>query len=429
VPTTHHRAAAANSEHWRRGCDDHAVALWRNRHFSVFWAAQTISFAGTQVSEFAIPLTAALTLGAGAAQMGVLGAAELLPPLVLGLPAGIVVDRSRRASLLVWCSAGQALLLATIPLAAGAGLLGLPQLITVAFLTAALALVYGLAATAYLPVLVDRGQLLAANSAVTLSDTVPSIVGPGVAGVLVQLLTAPIAVAADAVSFVVAAALLLGARRPDQRPQPGERAAASLRDGFAAFVARPGLWAPTAALGSHGLFYGGILALIVLYAVRDLGLTPAELGLAYAISTFGPLLAGIAAAPAVRRLGVRWTPVAATALFAANFLTPLAGGPLWLVIAMLAGRGLVGLAAVFMHIVRSTVLQQSVPAELTGRVNAVINVVEWGPVPVGSLLGGVLGQVIGLRPALFALATGGVIASLPCVVVPAIRNRFAPVER
>jgi MFS family permease len=410
-------------------CDDHTVALWRNRHFSVLWSAQTISYAGSQVSEFAIPLTAALTLGAGAAQMGVLGAAELMPPLVLGLLAGVVVDRFRRASLLVWCSAGQAVLLATIPLAAGAGLLGLPQLIAVAFLTASLALVYGLAATAYLPVLVDRDQLLAANSAVTLSDTVPSIVGPGLAGVLVQLLTAPIAVAADAVSFVVAAVLLLGARRQEPRPRTGERAAASLRDGFAAFVARPGLWAPTAALGSHGLFYGGILALIVLYAVRDLGLTPAELGLAYTIATAGPLLAGIGAAPAARRLGVRWTPVVATALFAANFLTPLAGGPRWLVIVMLAGRGLVGLAAVFMQIVRSTVLQQTVRAELTGRVNAVIMVAEWGTVPIGSLLGGVLGQALGLRPALFALAAGGVIASLPWVVVPAVRDRFVPVER
>jgi MFS family permease len=405
------------------------VALWRNRPFAVFWAAQSISHAGSQVSEFAIPLTAALTLGAGAAQMGVLGAAELLPPLILGLAAGVVVDRFRRASLLVWCSAGQALLLATIPLAAGAGLLGLPQLIAVAFLTAALALVYGLAATAYLPVLVDRDQLLTANSAVTLSDTVPSIVGPGLAGVLVQLLTAPVAVAADAVSFVVAAALLLGARRPEPRPRPRGRAAASLRDGFAAFVVWPGLWAPTAALGSHGLFYGGILALIVLYAVRDLGLTPAELGLAYAISTFGPLLAGIATARAARRPGVRWTPVVATALFAANFLMPLAGGPRWLVIVMmLAGRGLVGLAAVFMQIVRSTVLHQTVRAELTGRVTAVINVVEWGTVPIGSLLGGVLGQVLGLRPALFALAASGLIASLPWVVVPAVRDQFAPVE-
>jgi len=202
----------------------------------------------------------------------------------------------------------------------------------------------------------------------------------------------------------------------------------SFREGFAAVLARPGLWAPAAALGSQGLFYGGILALVVLYAVRDLRLAPAELGLAYAISTFGPLLAGIGAAPATRRFGVRWTPVIATALFAANFLTPLAGGPRWLVIVMLAGRGLVGLAAVFMQIVRSTVLQRTVRAELTGRVNAVIKVAEWGTVPIGSLLGGVLGQALGLRPALLVLAAGGVIASLPWVVVPAVRDRFAPVE-
>ncbi len=402
--------------------------LWRNRPFSVFWVAQTISYAGSHVSEFAIPLTAALTLGASAAEMGLLGAAELLPPLVLGLLAGMIVDRFRRATLLVCCCAGQAALLVTIPLAARAGVLGLPQLIAIAFLTAALALVYGLAATAYLPLLVDRGQLLAANSAMSLSDTVPSIAGPGLAGVLVQLLTAPVAVAADAISFVLAAALLLGARRPEPGPRPVESPAGSLRAGLAGFLQRPGLWAPTAALGAHGLFYGGVLALYVLYAVRELGLSPAELGLVFAISTAFPTLAAVGAEPAARRLGTRWTPVAATGLFSANFLIPLAGGPRWLVLALLACHGLIGTGAVFLQIVRSTVLQQTVPAELVGRVNAVVNLVEWGTLPVGSLLGGLLGQLLGLRPTLFLLAACGVAAALPWVAVPAARDRVTPIE-
>jgi MFS family permease len=233
----------------------------------------------------------------------------------------------------------------------------------------------------------------------------------------------------DAASFVVAAALLLGARRTEPRSRPGERPASSLREGLTGFLQRPGLWAPTAALGSHGLFYGGILALLVLYAVRELGLTPAELGFVFAVATFGPMLAAIGAAPVTRRLGVRWTPVAAVGLFTANLLIPLAGGPLWLVLAMLViSRGLVGQGAVFLQIVRSTVLQRTVPAGLAGRVNAVIHLVEWGALPAGSLLGGLLGQRFGLRPALFVLAAGGVAAALPWVAVPAARDRFAPIE-
>lgn len=398
-----------------------ALPLWRNRPFSIFWTAQLLSYAGSQVSEFAIPLIAVLTLRAGAGQMGALGAAELLPPLVLSLVAGVVVDRFRRASVMLWSGLAQALLLATIPLGALAGVLTLPQLYAVAFLTASLALGYGLAATAYIPVLVDRRQLVEANSAMTMSDAVPSVVGPGLAGLLVQLLTAPIAVAADVASFLVAAALLLAVRRPEPGPTPAGRLASSFRHGLAGFVQRPGVWAPTAAMGTHALFYGGILALLVLYAVRDLGLTPAQLGLVYAVATAGPILASAAAGPATRRFGFGWTSVAAAALFAGNLLVPLAAGPPVLVLAFLvAGRCLVGLGAVFLSITRTSVLQDSVPPDLVGRVNAVVHLVEWGPLPLGSLLGGLLGQALGLRPALFVLAAAGM-AAVPWVLVAALR--------
>jgi MFS family permease len=399
-----------------------ATPLWRNRAFAMFWVAQSLSYTGSQVSELAIPLTAALVLGTGAGQMGVLSAAELLPPLALGLLAGVLVDRFRRASLLLWCSLGQALLLATIPVAAALRVLTLPQLYAVAFLTASLTLAYGLAATAYIPVLVHRRQLAAANSVISLSDTAPSVVGPGLAGLLVQLLTAPLAVAADAISFAVAAVLLLGARRPEPAPAPAGRLVISVRDGVAGFLRRPGLWAPTAAMGCHGLFYGGVLALYVIYLVRELGLTPALLGLVLAVATVGPALAAVAAGPVSRRFGTERAQVAAAALFAGNFLVPLAAGPLWLVVLLLvAARGSVGLGAVFLSITRSTSLQRTVPAEQIGRVNAIVNLVEWGPLPAGSLLGGVLGQWLGLRPALIVLAAGGLTA-LPWVVVAAVRR-------
>jgi MFS family permease len=164
------------------------------------------------------------------------------------------------------------------------------------------------------------------------------------------------------------------------------------------------------------------LALLVLYAVRDLGLTPAQLGLVYAIATAGPILASAAAGPATRRFGFGWMSVAAAALFAGNLLVPLAAGPPVLVLAFLvAGRGLVGLGAVFLSITRTSVLQDSVPPDLVGRVNAVVHLVEWGPLPLGSLLGGLLGQAIGLRPALFILATAGM-AAVPWVLVVALRR-------
>lgn len=399
-----------------------AVPLWRNRAFSVFWLAQGISFTGTQVTEFAVPLTGALVLGASAAQMGVLSSAETLPPLVFGLVAGVVVDRVRRAPLLVWCGLGQGLALATVPLAAWLGVLTLPQLIVVAFVAASLALLYGLAAPAYVPVIVDRTQLAAANSAMTLSDTVPSVVGPGLAGVLVQLLTAPIAVAADAVSFAVAAVLLLATRQPEPAPVAGQRLVHSIREGLADFLREPGIWAPTAALGTSALFYGGILALYILYLVRELRLTPALLGLVLAVATFGPVLAAVLAPPVTRRFGRRWPSVAAGTMAAANLLVPLAGGPLWLVIiALVLARGLVGLGAVFLILARLSLMQETLPSESFGRVSGIVNVVEWAPLPIGSLIGGVLGQALGLRPALVVLAVGSM-ASMVWVLLGARRT-------
>jgi hypothetical protein len=193
--------------------------LWRNRPFAFFWVAQVLSNTGTQVSELAIPLTAVLVLSAPPAQMGALTAMEALPSLVLGLFLGVLVDRVRRGRLLVWCNVGQGLLIGTIPAAAVLGVLTLPQLYIVMFAAGGLALAYGFAHTAYIPVLVtDRRQLSAANSSVELSDSVTAVGGPGLGGLLVQLLTAPIAVAVDAGSFLVAAVVQRAGRRADPPP-------------------------------------------------------------------------------------------------------------------------------------------------------------------------------------------------------------------
>src|SRR5919197_3186814 len=153
------------------------VPLWRNRPFAAFWVAQVLSNAGTQVSELALPLTAVLLLDAGPAQMGALTALEAAPSLVLGLFLGVRVDRVRRARLMVACNLGQGLLIGTIPLAAAFGVLTLPQLYVVTFAVGGMALAYGIAHTAYIPVLVtDRRQLTAANSSVALSDSVTAVV-------------------------------------------------------------------------------------------------------------------------------------------------------------------------------------------------------------------------------------------------------------
>ncbi|GAA1696012.1 MFS transporter [Kribbella yunnanensis] len=402
------------------------VPLRRNRPFAFFWTAQLLSNAGTQVSELAIPLIAVLTLSAGPTAMGVLTALESLPSLVLALFLGVYVDRLRRGRLLFWSNIGQGVLIGTVPLAAAFGVLTMGQLYVVTFAVGTLALAYGLAHTAYVPALVtDRRQLTAANSSIALTDSVTAVAGPGLGGVLVQLLTAPIAVAVDAASFLVAAVLQACGRGPDPLP-PSEkvRFGLSIRAGFAAFRQQPGIVAITVGKGSADFFHWGVLALYVLYAVRELGLSPAAIGAIAVIGSLGPLLAGLITTPLTRRFSTAWTAVIAAILVGGGILIPFANGPDLLVIATIGlGQFLLGLGVVHLIIIRATMLQHTIEPALLGRVGAVIRLIEWGTGPIGGLTGGLLGAAIGLRPALILL-TAGTLTAVPWITRAAIRGHL-----
>lgn len=408
------------------------VSLRRNRPFAFFWTAQLLSNAGTQVSELAIPLIAVLTLSAGPAAMGVLTALEALPSLVLALFLGVVVDRIRRGRLLFWCNIGQGLLIGTVPVAAAFDVLTMAQLYVVTFAVGALALAYGLAHTAYIPVLVpDRRQLTAANSSIALTDSVTAVAGPGLGGLLVQLLTAPIAIAVDSASFLVAAILQASGRGPDPVTTVEKtRFLPSVRAGFAAFRGQPGIVAITAGKGSFDFFQWGVIALYILYAVRELGLSPAAIGAVAVLGSLGPLLAGVITTPVSRRYGTTWTSVVAAILLSGNLLIPLAAGPDLLVIATIGlGQLLLGLGVVFLIIVRSTMLQRAVAPELLGRAGSVIRLVEWGAGPLGGLFGGLLGSALGLRPALVLLGIG-TLSAVPWIATAAARGHLTmPAER
>ncbi|MDX6250802.1 MAG: hypothetical protein QOF10_4162 [Kribbellaceae bacterium] len=402
-----------------------AVPLRRNRPFAFFWVAQLLSNAGTQVSELAIPLIAVLTLSAGPTAMGVLTALESLPSLLLVLFLGVLVDRVRRGRMLFWCNIGQGLLIATIPVAAAFEVLTLMQLYAVTFVVGGLALAYGLAHNAYVPVLVpDRRQLTAANSSIALTDSITAVAGPGLGGVLVQLLTAPVAIAVDSASFLVAALLQALGRGPDPTPATRTRFGLSLREGFAVFRRQRGVFAITAGKGTFEFFQWGIIALFILYAVRELGLSAAEIGAVAVLGSFGPLLAGLITPKVSRTFGTTWTSVVAAVLLGGNLLIPLAAGSDPVVIITIGfGQFLLGLGVVYLIIVRSTMLQREVAPGLLGRVGAVIRLVEWGPGPFGGLAGGLLGSALGLRPALLLFGIGS-LSAVPWIAVAAARGHL-----
>jgi GNAT superfamily N-acetyltransferase/MFS family permease len=248
--------------------------LWRDRDFATLWAGQTVSLVGSQVTAFALPLVAALSLGASAVQMGLLTAAEFAPSAALGLVAGVWIDRLPRRPVLIAADLGRAALLGTIPAAALAGVLGIGQLYAVALLAGALGLLADVGRGSLLPSLVGRAALADANGKLAMSGSVARVAGPGLSGALVQLLTAPIALAADALSFLVSAACLSRVRvveAPAAEAGPGRGVWAEIGAGLRVVRGSP-LWrAHTGATALLNFFAGTITAVEMLFFTCALG--------------------------------------------------------------------------------------------------------------------------------------------------------------
>jgi MFS family permease len=377
--------------------------------FAVFWTGETISLFGSQVTTLAFPLTAALTLRADATQMGVLAALQTLPAVLFGLFVGVWVDRVRRRPLLIAANVARAALIGSIPVATLFGLLSLAQLDAVAFLSGVAAVVFVVAYPALLPSLLPEDRLLEANSKLHVSSAVADIAGPGLGGFLVQLLSAPFALTVDALSFLVSVLCMVGIRAAEPPPTGG---ALDVRGEIAAglrYVWRdPLVRAATAQTAAESAFSAMSGALYVLYVTRELGVGPAALGGIVAAGGPAALLGAALSGRILRRFGAGPTLVAAALLTAGMaFLVPLSGGPVPLAVSLLAlARAGGGLSSAVGDVIRITLTQASPPPALRGRVNATVRVVIYGGLAAGALLGGGLGQWLGLRPALVIAAAG-----------------------
>lgn len=386
-------------------------SLWRNFGFRIFWAAQTTSLLGSQVSALALPLLAALTLGATAWQMGLLTALGALPALLFGLFVGVWVDRRRRRPLLIAADYGRAALLVSIPIAAISGMLRIEYLYVVALCMGALNILFDVAHQSLLPGLVGREKIIEGNSKLALSRTTAEIGGPGFAGALVQILTPPLALIADALSYL-ASALLLGKLRgaeptPATDVAPGrvwDAIGAGLRAIFGNPLLRP------LAIGTATLvgFSSLLEAVFILYLTRALGLAPLIQGLVFAIANVGFLIGAFLAERTARRFGIGPTLIATVAILGlADLLVPLLGlVPLPAAPLLIAAQCCFGMALVIFNVNAASLRQTLTPDHLQGRTNASFRVITQGVVPLGALIGGVIGEVWGLRPALLIGALG-----------------------
>jgi MFS family permease len=396
---------------WRFG------GLWRHPDFMKLWTGQTISVFGSLIGGTALQFTAILFLHASAFQMGLLAAASLAPGLASGLVAGVWVDRVRRRPLLITADAVRALSLATIPLAAVLERLTIEQLYVVAFINSIMTVLFDIAYQSYLPSLVRRDDLLEGNSKLSASASVAEVGGFGIAGWLVQLLSGPAAILLDACSFVVSAVSLGAIRTREPSPAPVHERAHILRDigdGLRELWHRPTLRTLAGAtcllhFCGHGI-YG---SLVVLYMSRGLGFSPGILGMTWGVGGISSLLGAMLALPLTRRLGTGRAMVLGLLLGSiTGFFVPFAQGATLLAATLLIMAQLGDGADTIYQINQVSLRQAITPTRLLGRVNASMHVVGQGATLLGALVGGLLGDTIGVRPTLFLGASGGLIVAV-----------------
>jgi MFS family permease len=390
--------------------------IWRSGAFVRLWMASTISYFGSFITRTALPFAAILVLGAGPLEISALRSVEMVGWLVFGLFAGAWVDRLRRRPIMIVADLGRAVLLGSIPVAALAGVLGLPQLLIVAFLAAILSTFFDTASVAYLPTVIEKSRLIIANSALTASASVAEFTGFGISGFLIQILTAPIAIAFDAASFV-ASALLLATIHRDEPARPAvidrEPILDEVRAGWRVVMSSPILRAIAAAHSANHVLWGVFSTTYLLFATRDLGLGPGAIGLITALGGAGSFVGAAVAGRLATRLGLgRSMLLGLLGLSLGSALIPLAPSGAILVGAIfLVGQQVIGDSTGTIYGILETSLTQSiVDGRVLGRVNATVELFTTLLALVGSIAGGIIAELFGLRAALAVGVLGGATA-------------------
>jgi MFS family permease len=392
------------------------TGLWRNAGFVRLWIGQTISVGGSMIGKTALSFTAILLLHATPFQLGILFAAGLLPGFLAGLIAGAWVDRLRRRPILIWTDIGRAVLLAVIPLAAFLGFLRIEHLYVVSFLVSILTVFFDVAYQSYLPSLIHRTELLDGNSKLSASASVAEACGFAAAGWLVQLFTAPITILIDAISFVISAISLWLIRAPEGAAahdiQPNLRR--EIVEGLGALLHNAILRATAVCTISQEFFVGIYGALVVLYMARDLGFSPGILGTIWALGGISSLIGAVATQSATKCFGIGPAMVAGCLLSGiAMIFVPLAQGAVLTAALLLILQQLLGDCAATIYQINQVSLRQAITQErLLGRVNASAQFLGLGAMLAGSVLGGCLGEIIGVRTMLFVSGFGTVFSAL-----------------
>jgi MFS family permease len=400
-----------------------APTLWHHPDFLRLWFGQSISQFGNQFTALALQFVALNALLASPGQMGLLAAMGTLPFLLIGLFVGVWVDRHRRRPILIAGDLGRGFIVAAIAGLTVIGIVRMEFLYVLAFATGVLTVFFDVSYQAYLPALVPREQIVEGNSKLEATNTTAQVAGPVVAGFVVQALGYAFAMASDGFTFFFSAALMARIRKPETTTAPSERrsVAAEIREGLGVVFRDRRLWSIAGCTGTSNLFSGALFALFTLYAVRYLGLDALGIGIIGGVGGIGGILGAVTANRLANRIGIGRTIVLAILIgslssFGIVFATPS------LAFEFLTTMVFVGGLGVLWYNINQVSLRQSlVPLRLQGRLNATMRFLVWGTLPIGSLIGGALGELIGVYPALLFAAVGGLLA-VPWVFFSPIRK-------
>jgi MFS family permease len=389
---------------------------WGRPDFRRLWYATTVSQVGTQVSELALPLTAIALLRASPVQIGALAAAGYLPLATFGLPAGAWADRLRRRSVLVVSDLARAAVLGSVPVAYTIWHVTMLQLYVVALLVAGFSVFFDAAYPAYLPSVVERSELARGNARLQVSEQGAAVVGPGIAGWLIGLVGAPLAVAVDAGSYLGSAAFISRIRHREPPPVPrvaGGRMRTDIAQGLRHVMADPHLRAIAVASGLINLFGRMVVVVVLIYLVRSAGYSAVAIGIVFAAGSVGFLVGAAIADRVFDRIGLGRSIVVGGTMAAAPFLliaapSPSVAGPF-----VAAALFVYGVGALTFSIGSVTLRQLTVPSALLGRVTASIRLLAWIAQPIAGVLGGALAAELGLHRALWVGAVGALSAPIP----------------
>jgi MFS family permease len=428
------------------------TSLWRHRNFLLLWSGQSVSEIGSSVTQLALPLTAVVVLRASTFQVGLLTSASTLAFALIALPAGALVDRWAKRRLMIWCDVARMVIIGSVPLAAALGMLTLGQLYAVAVTAGVGTVFFDVAYQSYLPEVVDRAHLVEANGKLGATQAFAQVTGPGLGGALTGLLGAARALAADSISYAVSVASLLAMNGDESAPRrgargglggtvspqeqggsggdrpPGTTLRKEITEGLSFVLRHPVLRKIVACTGTANLFGSMAIALEIVFLVRVLRVRPADTGLLIAVASLGGVAGGLLAGRLGRRIGsarIIWYSMLVLGL--PQLLIPLAA-PGWRIAFFPVGMAFFSFAAVVYNVAQVSYRQAICPPRLLGRMNAAVRWVVWGTLPLGAVIGGALGALIGVRPTLWIAYIGSWAAGWWVYFSPLRRQRDFELE-